>query len=258
MKRYVCTVAIGFVVALAGTGTATAGILPVLDQTGTQATSFGDQTVGEQKNDADVNQYQGNGNINVAPAIAVFGDAKTSNEQGNGNTAVAVVDQSNSVDQSQTSIQKQSLEQDGNACCAPKSYGPPKCEYGGSCERHPYWKKKDGCCEAGPSQTGEQSASFGDQTVGKQRNDADVTQKQGNGNVNIAPAISLGGSKGDSCYSPCEESWNPTGGGAETTNSQGNGNTGVAWVDQSNSVDQSQVAYQFQNVVDQCKGLVTD
>ncbi len=355
MKRYVCTVAIGFVLALAGTGTATAGILPVLDQTGTQATSFGDQTVGEQKNDADVtqaqgngniniapaiaifgdaetsneqgsdntavavvdqsnsvdqsqtsnqkqvlqqdggsccagqsqtgeqstsfgdqtvgeqkndadvNQYQGNGNINVAPAIAIFGDAKTSNEQGNGNTAVAVVDQSNSVDQSQTSIQKQSLEQDGGACCTPKSYGPPKCEpewgsetYGGSCERHPYWKEKDGCCGAGPSQTGEQSTSFGDQTVGKQRNDADVTQKQGNGNVNVAPAISLGGSKGDSCYSPCEDSWSPTGGGAETTNAQGNGNTAVAWVGQSNSVDQSQVAYQFQNVVDQCKGLVTD
>src|SRR4029453_6982253 len=44
MKRYVCTVAIGFALALAGTGTATAGILPTLGQTGTQVTSFGDQS----------------------------------------------------------------------------------------------------------------------------------------------------------------------------------------------------------------------
>jgi hypothetical protein len=227
MKRYVCTVAIGFVLALVGTGTATAGILPTLGQTGTQVTSFGDQSVGEQKNDADVSQYQGNGNINVAPAIAVFGDAETTNEQGNGNTAIGVVDQSNSVDQSQSSVQKQSLEQDGASCCG------------------------------GQSQTGEQSTAFGDQSVGKQRNDADVTQKQGNGNVNIAPALSIGAKKGDSCDSKCESSWKPTGGGAETTNSQGNGNTAVALVGQSNSADQSQAAFQWQDAVDQCKALVT-
>ena len=226
MKRYVCTVAIGFVLALVGTGTATAGILPTLGQTGTQATSFGDQSVGEQKNDADVSQYQGNGNVNIAPAIAIFGDAETSNEQGNDNTAIAVVDQSNSVDQSQSSIQKQAVEQDGTSCCG------------------------------GQSQTGEQSTSFGDQSVGKQRNDADVSQDQGNGNVNIAPAVSIGGKKGNSCDWKCESA--RTDGGTETTNSQGNGNTAVAWVGQSNSVDQSQAAFQWQDVVDQCKALVTN
>jgi hypothetical protein len=354
MKRYVCTVAVGFVLALVGTGTATAGILPVADQTGTQATtfgdqsvgeqkndadvtqsqgngniniapaiaifgdaetsneqgndntaiavvdqsnsvdqsqssiqeqsleqdggsccdgqsqageqstSFGDQSVGEQKNDADVNQYQGNGNINVAPAIAIFGDAKTTNEQGNGNAAVAVVDQSNSVDQSQSSIQKQSLEQDGGACCTSKGDGPSRCapkwdwvKHGTSCKRQQPWPVKDTCCGSGPSQTAEQTASFGDQSVGKQRNDAEVTQKQGNGNLNLAPAVSLGGKKGDSCDAKCTTTWKPTGGGAETTNSQGNGNVAVAWVGQSNSVDQSQVAYQQQDVVDLCKGLVT-
>jgi hypothetical protein len=109
MKRYVCTVAIGFVLALVSTGTATAGGLPLLGQTGTQSTSFGDQSVGEQKNDADVNQYQGNGNVNIAPAIAVFGDAETTNYQGNGNAAVAWVDQSNSVDQSQAAYQWQDV-----------------------------------------------------------------------------------------------------------------------------------------------------
>jgi len=336
MKRYVCTVAIGFVLALVGTGTATAGILPTLGQTGTQVTSFGDQSVGEQKNDADVSQYQGNGNINVAPAIAVFGDAETTNEQGNGNTAIGVVDQSNSVDQSQSSVQKQSLEQDGASCCGGQSQtgeqstafgdqsvgkqrndadvsqyqgngnvniapaiavfgsaettnrqgsgntavavvdqsnavdqsqssvqkqsleksGEACCAPKGDGGREPSWKKGR-CCEAGPSQTGEQTASFGDQSVGKQRNDADVTQKQGNGNVNIAPALSIGAKKGDSCDSKCESSWKPTGGGAETTNSQGNGNTAVALVGQSNSADQSQAAFQWQDAVDQCKALVT-
>jgi hypothetical protein len=345
MKRYVCTVAIGFVLALVGTGTATAGVLPTLGQTGTQVASFGDQSVGKQKNDADVTQYQGNGNVNVAPAIAIFGDAETSNEQGNdntaiaavdqansvdqsqssiqkqsleqngasccggqsqtgeqtasygdqsvgeqkndadvtqyqgngnvnvapaiavfgdaettnrqgsGNTAVAVADQSNSVDQSQSSIQKQSLEQSGAACCATKGDGHSRCEPK-SCDGEQSWKK-DTCCEAGPSQTGHQTASFGDQSVGKQRNDADVTQEQGNDNVNIAPAVSIGGKKGNSCDWKCESGWKPTGGGAETTNSQGDGNTAVAWVGQSNSVDQSQAAFQWQDAVDQCKALVT-
>ena len=325
MKRYACTVAIGFVLALVGTGTATAGILPTLGQTGTQVTSFGDQSVGEQKNDADVSQYQGNGNVNIAPAIAIFGDAETSNEQGNDNTAIAVVDQSNSVDQSQSSIQKQAVEQDGTSCCGGQSqtgeqstsfgdqsvgkqrndadvsqyqgngnvniapaiavFGDAETtnrqgsgntavavldqsnsvdqsqssiqkqsleQSGGACCA-PSWKK-DTCCEAGPSQTGEQTASFGDQSVGKQRNDADVSQDQGNGNVNIAPAVSIGGKKGNSCDWKCESA--RTDGGTETTNSQGNGNTAVAWVGQSNSVDQSQAAFQWQDVVDQCKALV--
>ena len=52
----------------------------------------GDQSVDGQSNDADVTQEQGNGNVNVSPAIAVGGDASTHNEQGNGNTAVAFVD----------------------------------------------------------------------------------------------------------------------------------------------------------------------
>jgi hypothetical protein len=350
MKRYVCTVAIGFVLALVGTGTATAGILPTLGQTGTQVTSFGDQSVGKQKNDADVSQYQGNGNGNVAPAIAIFGDAETSNQQGNDNTAIAAVDQSNSVDQSQSSIQKQTLEQDGASCCRGQSQtgeqstsfgdqsvgkqkndadvsqyqgngniniapaiavfgnaettnrqgsgntavavvdqsnsveqsqssiqkqsleksGEACCassrKKGACCEAGPSQtgeaccassRKKGACCEAGPSQTGGQTASFGDQSVGKQRNDADVTQKQGNGNVNIAPAISIGGKKGHSCDWKCESPSQPRGGGAKTTNSQGNGNTAVTWVGQSNSVDQSQAAFQWQDVVDQCKALVT-
>ena len=108
MKRYVCTVVIGLLLALASTGTATAG-LPLLGQSGTQVTSFGDQTVGEQKNDADVTQAQGNGNLSIAPAVAIFGDAQTWNAQGNGNTAKAAVGQSNSVEQSQSAYQRQSL-----------------------------------------------------------------------------------------------------------------------------------------------------
>ena len=88
MKRYVCTVAAGLLLALAGSGTASATGLPILGgiQEATQSVSFGDQTVGEQKNDADVTQKQGNGNVNIAPAIAIFGDAETTNKQGNGNT----------------------------------------------------------------------------------------------------------------------------------------------------------------------------
>jgi len=54
MKRYVCTVAVGLLLALVGTGTASATGLPLPGQSGAQVTGFGDQTVGEQKNDADV------------------------------------------------------------------------------------------------------------------------------------------------------------------------------------------------------------
>src|SRR5574338_149289 len=41
--------------------------------------------------------------------IAMGGGASTHNEQGNGNTAVTVVDQANSADQSQDVAQKQSV-----------------------------------------------------------------------------------------------------------------------------------------------------
>jgi hypothetical protein len=198
MKRYVCTVVSGLVLALASTGTATAG-LPLLGQSGTQVTSFGDQTVGEQKNDADVTQAQGNGNLNIAPAVAIFGDAETWNAQGNGNTATANIDQSNSVEQSHSSTQKQWLDQNGGTCCD------------------------------GQSQTGTQTVYGGDESVEKQRNEADVDQWQGNGNVNISPAIALFGD-------------------AETWNEQGNGNTAMANVDQSNSVEQSQSSTQKQTL----------
>ena len=114
------------------------------------------------------------------------------------------------------------------------------------------------CCCDGPSQTGEQKAYFGDQTVGEQKNDADVTQKQGNWNVNVSPAIGLGGEgRSASCNSKCEKlRGSSLGGDAETTNYQGNGNEANANVGQSNSADQSQTSYQRQNVVDMCKGLV--
>ena len=105
-------------------------------------------------------------------------------------------------------------------------------------------------------QTATQATSFGDQTVGKQSNDADVTQAQGNGNVNVSPAIALGGGKRESCRSKCKGSWKPSGGKAETTNEQGNGNATTANVDQSNSVEQSQDSFQHQSIVDECKGLI--
>ena len=201
MKRYLCTVTAGLLLALAGSGTAVAS-LPVLDQAGTQSTSFGDQTVGEQKNDADVNQLQGNGNVNISPAVAVFGDASTENAQGNGNSADATVEQENAATQSQSSDQTQSQYQGDS---------------GGS------------CCD-GQSQTGEQKADFGDQTVGEQKNDADVNQFQGNGNVNVSPAIAVFGD-------------------ASTKSAQGNDNDAYAYVDQSNEAHQSQDATQDQRLV---------
>ena len=351
MKRYVCTVAAGLLLALVSTGTATAGGLPDLGQTATQVTSFGDQTVGKQSNDADVTQAQGNGNVSISPAIALLGDAETRNDQGNDNTATADVDQSNSVEQSQSSIQKQTLEQSGGTCCDGQSQAgeqetsfgdqvvgkqrndadvrqwqgngnvnvsqaialfgdaktandqgnandadatvmqsngvsqsqsstqrqslgqsggacceaydckwtnqcTPKKEYGElskSCEpKHPAPKGKS--CSGGRSQAGEQ-AFFGDQEVGEQKNIGDVTQKQGNGNVNVSPAIGLGGGKHESCRSKCKGSWKSSGGKAETTNGQGSGNTATADVDQSNSVGQSHTSSQ-RSIVDECKGLI--
>jgi hypothetical protein len=47
MKRYVCTVAAGFLLALVSTGTAAAELPIVGGQPGEQKTEFGDQTVGE-------------------------------------------------------------------------------------------------------------------------------------------------------------------------------------------------------------------
>jgi hypothetical protein len=223
-------------------------------QTGEQTANLGDQVVGKQKNDADVDQYQGNGNVNVSPAIALFGDAKTKNAQGNGNEANAWVSQSNETNQSQSSTQKQWLDQDGGDCCKPAHGCKPS---GDPCKLDKgYEKSKERCCEHGPSQTGEQKADFGDQTVGVQRNEATVTQKQGNGNANLSPAVGLGGEKHASCTSKCKSSWKPSGGGAETENYQGNGNEANAWVGRSNSVDQAQASYQHQSLVDVCKGLV--
>jgi hypothetical protein len=208
MKRYVCTVVAGMLLALTSAGVASAG-LPILGdaQQGTQSTSFGDQSVDKQKNDADVYQAQGNGNVNIAPAISIFGDSSTRNEQGNGNTAVAVVDQSNSASQSQSAEQQQTLGQGGS----------------------------DGACCTGSSQSGEQRVSGADQSIGEQRNDTDVSQEQGNGNVNLAPAVSVFGD-------------------ASTWSAQGNGNTAVAAVDQSNQATQSQWASQRQDLSQQAGG----
>src|SRR5262245_33257084 len=206
MKRHICAGAAALALALAGAGTATAGGLPVLGgMKGVRSASLGDQSVGEQKNDADVTQTQGSFNVNVSPAVAILGDASTTNAQGNGNTAVAGVSQSNEASQSQTADQAQRLDSGSSACCGS----------GG--------------------QEASQATEGGDQSVGEQHNDADVTQNQGNGNVDISPAIAVGGD-------------------ASTHNEQGNGNTAVAFVDQANSADQSQVVAQKQSVTSGGRG----
>jgi hypothetical protein len=187
-------------------------------QEASQSAEGGDQSVGEQKNDAGVTQEQGNGNVNISPAIAIGGDASTHNEQGNGNTAIAFVDQANSADQSQDVAQKQSVTSGG------------------------------GCCGAS-SQSAEQTASGGDQSVDKQKNEADVTQEQGNGNLNISPAIAIGGGKEHDSCGPCSKGKGGDGGSsASTWNAQGNGNKAVALVGQSNSADQSQDVAQKQTL----------
>jgi hypothetical protein len=205
-------------------------------QTGEQRVYGGDQSVEKQKNDADVTQFQGDGNLNISPAIAIFGNAESRNYQGNGNVAKSDIDQKNNVDQSQSSAQKQELSQSGGSCCEPKKgYGD-----------HEYEKE---CCDGGQSQTGEQKTSFGDQWVGEQRNDADVTQKQGNWNGSFAPAIAFGSKREMTCNSRCGSSWHPTGGNATTTNYQGNRSYANSEIDQRNDVDQSQDAYQRQTLV---------
>jgi hypothetical protein len=219
-------------------------------QTGEQKTSFGDQSVGEQKNDADVNQWQGNGNVNVSPAVAIFGDAKTTNKQGNGNYAKSDIDQENEVEQSQDSTQKQYLTQEGGGCCTPK---PTHNGCSNSCQpKKEYSREHCGCEASKPGQSGEQKTSFGDQWVGKQKNDADVTQKQGNWNGSFAPAFAFGGHQ-NSCNSTCTKSVhslpNGHGGNATTINKQGNGNYANSDIDQENEVEQSQDAYQRQTLV---------
>jgi hypothetical protein len=317
MKRYVCAVAVSMLLALASTGTATAG-LPLLGSTqeATQSVGFGDQTIGKQQNDADVNQSQGNGNVNVSPAISVFGDASTSNSQGNDSTAIAKVDQSNEATQSEASSQEQTLDQGGGSCCADpsqsaeqsSSFGdqtigkqlndadvrqeqgsgnvnvsPAISVFGDASTRNSQGNGNvavakvgqsneanqsqsasqgqelthsgGGCCQ-GKSQSAEQSASFGDQSIGKQKNDADVTQSQGNGNVNVSPALGLGlGKRNEGCW---EKSYGTCGstplgtGQASTSNAQGNGNVAIARIGQSNSANQSQSALQSQNLGQRC------
>ena len=226
-------------------------------QAGEQKVVFGDQTIGEQKNDADVRQYQGNGNVNVSRAIAISGDASTKNAQGNDNVAKADVDQSNSAKQTQRAEQRQSLEQDLGDCC---KNGGDCCKPSHDCKqscspKHDPCKKER--CDSGQSQAGEQKVVFGDQTVGEQKNTADVTQKQGNGNVNVSPAIALGSPKHDDCKSKCDgKKSGKHGGDASTWNSQGNGNQAYAYVDQSNRAYQSQAAKQKQSLVQACKGVI--
>ena len=229
---------------LAESGSGSNGCCDGQSQTGEQKTYGGDQTVDKQRNDADVTQKQGNGNVAISPAIAIFGDAETRNSQGNGNVAKSDVDQENEVEQKQESTQKQTLK-DGGSCCRP-THDPCKSSRG--CEP----KKEHGkqrCCEDGQSQTGEQKTSFGDQTVGEQRNDADVTQEQGNDNFALSPAVGIGGGLHEPCNATCGKSRLPLGGDAETSNSQGNGNVAKSDVDQENEVEQKQESTQKQTLI---------
>ncbi len=187
-------------------------------QSATQEASPGDQSVGEQSNDAGVTQRQGNGNVNVSPAIAVGGDASSWSAQGNGNAASAVVGQSNAVSQSQSVVQGQQGAGGSGAA---------------------------GCCGGGGREA-VQSVEGGDQSVGEQSNTADVAQSQGNGNLNISPAIAIGGKPHDTCASTCSGKVEAGHGGASTWNAQGNGNQAAAWVTQGNTATQTQAVTQDQ------------
>ncbi|HET6683059.1 MAG TPA: hypothetical protein VFG75_05125, partial [Gaiella sp.] len=173
--------------------------------------------------------------------------ASTWNAQGNGNKAVAVVGQGNAADQSQDVAQKQSVTSDGGCCVEPHK------PYESNCKTP---KQPEHLCGGTPGQAAEQSVWGGDQSVGKQRNEADVTQEQGNGNVNVSPAIAFGGKKHDSC-SPC---WKDKGGdggsSASTWNAQGNGNNAVAGVWQGNTATQTQSVWQGQSLIDACKEVM--
>ena len=244
-------------------------------QGATQEADLGDQSVGEQRNDAHVTQEQGNHNLNLSPAIAI-GDGKhatcgwscsekkggdagasTVNAQGNGNKAVALVEQQNTVTQSQDVRQKQALSSDG--CCknpCKTSCGKPRtCSTWCGKPKHP----KHDCC-GGSSQAGTQYVRGGDQSVEKQKNEADVTQKQGNDNVNRSPAFAWAGSKHAQCskpvYGTCGRHGDDHGATASTWNAQGNGNKAVAWVSQGNEVSQAQSTWQGQSLVERCKEVM--
>ena len=123
------------------------------------------------------------------------------------------------------------------------------CECGGS------QKSDGGCCEA-ESRPAEQATSFGDQSIGKERNDADVDQTQGNGNLTVARAIAFPvGKHGPSAKDSCKSGgWKPlAGGNTSTWNSQGNGNVAKATVDQANEATQSHSASQNQSVGGCCE-----
>jgi hypothetical protein len=166
------------------------------EQDAEQKAEGGDQTA-HQSNTADVTQKQGNGNVNVSPALSVFGgDAETTNYQGNHNDADATVAQGNDADQSQGANQDQTV-----------------------------MSGVTGMFGRAGEQDAEQKVEGGDQSA-TQSNDGSVEQKQGNGNINVSPAISI------------------FGGDAESKNYQGNGNDADATVAQGNSADQSQTARQ--------------
>ena len=160
MKRYVCTVATGLLLALVSTGTATASVLPLPGVPGTQETNLlpipgppgkeedekgsGGQSV-DQDNDADVTNEQTNANVLSPPiAIAVLGNAEASNEQSN--TAETDIEQENEAEQDSSST-----------------------------------RAAGGCCN-GQSQAGEQDVD--------QDNDADVRNEQTNANV-LSPPIAI-------------------------------------------------------------------
>ncbi len=212
MRRCLLAAAACALLALGWNGVASAGgFTPVGPVPVVQSAAGGDQS-SEQSNESKVTQEQGNGNVNVSPAVAVFGDASTSNEQGDGNVAIAKTEQSNSSTQTQSADQQQVA--DGSSC---------------------------GCASSDPSQ----SAAGGDQSS-EQSNVSKVTQEQGNGNVNVSPAISLFGGRPDGkCSKGCRPDEN---GGASTSNQQGNGNVAGAWVSQSNWSSQSERARQRQLV----------
>ncbi len=217
------------------------------DQAVEQKSEGGDQSIDKQSNSSDVSQWQGNGNINISPAIAIFGgEAETKNSQGNYNDADATVVQGNVASQDQTSTQDQAVIQVAESACG--------CE-----ANHSYNSERSLCCGGGVDQSVSQSAYGGDQHIGEQKNYSDVTQKQGNGNLNISPAVAIG-SLGripvdgmNSCYSGCGEHQGDEG-GTTTRNAQGNGNDADALVLQKNIASQDQSSNQDQTVIQVAEG----
>ena len=179
MKRYFCTVATGIVLALVGTGTATAG-LPLPGGSGTQLVTFGDQTVGEQKNDADVTQAQGNGNLNIAPAVAIFGDAGTWNAQGNGNEATAN-DRPVELGRAVAVVDAEAVARAGRRQVLQAVRAKRQCSPKGHSES-PTWKKeKDDCCagtEPGRHAGGDLRRPDGRRAEERRRCHAEAGQRQ--------------------------------------------------------------------------------